>query len=131
VKGYRKCHREAQKRYREKEKGKQKRRELEKNRRWRVYRELENTKSVENKKKGYEVEDCYGNGNGNGNGNIQSQSLYTQVQVRSYISNINNDKISAKRKKLGEKVSCHLCGCEGIIVEKFHRHGYYTKSSCA
>jgi hypothetical protein len=102
---------------------------LEKNRRWRRYEERENKKRLENKKPEYEVEDCHGNGNGNGN--ILLLSLYNQVQVRSCLS---NDKISAKgieRKKLGEKGKCKFCQRKGIIVEKFHRLGYSTKSSCA
>jgi hypothetical protein len=104
---------------------------LEKNRRWRRYEERENKKRLENKKTGYEVEDCHGNGNGNGN--IMSLSLYNQVQIRSCLS-LSNDKISAKgieRKKLGEKGKCKFCQREGIIVEKFHLRGYSTKSSCA
>ena len=102
---------------------------MEKNRRWRRYEERENKKRLENKKPEYEVEDCHGNGNRNGN--ILSMSLYNQVQVRSCLS---NDKISAKgieKKKLGEKGKCKFCQREGIIVEKFHRRGYSTKSSCA
>jgi hypothetical protein len=104
---------------------------LEKNRRWRRYEERENKKKLENKKPQYEVEDCHENGNGNDNGNILSMSLYNQVQARSCLS---NDKISAKgieRKKVGEKGKCKFCQREGIIVEKFHRRGYSTKSSCA
>ena len=115
VKGYRSRHREAQKRYRGEKKGKQKRCELEKNRRWRMY--VENEKSIENKKPKDEKEDCDGN----------IQALYTQyTQPCSFASEY---KVPAKRKRLGENGYCHLCGAEGIIVEKFPRRGYDNRNS--
>jgi hypothetical protein len=85
---------------------------------------LENKKGLENKKPEYELEEeeCYGN----------IQPLYTQdTQVRFCISSISNDEISTKRKKSREKGYCHLCGCKGIIVEKFPSRGYSSKSSYA
>jgi hypothetical protein len=83
---------------------------------------FENKKGLENKKPEYELEkeECYGN----------IQPLYNQdTQVRFCSSSISNDKISTKRKKSGEKGYCHLCGCRGIIVGKFSRRGYSSKSS--
>jgi hypothetical protein len=94
--------------------------------------ELENKKKLENKKTEYQLKDCYGNDNGNGN--IQSHSLYTRVPQVQRCSGTSNDKISAngiERKKLGEIAKCKFCHCEGIIVEKFHRLPYSTKTSYA
>ena len=105
---------------------------MEEKRRWRRYLELENKKKLENKKTEYQLKDCYGNDNGDGN--IKLQSLYTRAPQVQRCSETDNDKISAhgiERKKLGERAKCRFCHCVGIIVEKFHRLPYSTKTSCA
>ncbi len=100
TKGYQRLHREAQKRYREKEKGRQKRRDAERRRRWRLW-EKKQTKD---------------NNSNNRKETAKAMKLNTPLLDK-------KEELKIK-KRIGENDLCHLCGREGIIVKKFPRRGY-------
>jgi hypothetical protein len=99
-KGYRRLHKDAQKRYREKKMGKQKHREAERRRRWKIWEK--------NQKK----ENCLKNRTDTGKSLMQSTPLFVkEVTLK-------------KKKRVGEKAYCYFCRQGGIIVKEFPRRGY-------
>ncbi len=99
-KGYQRLHRDAQKRYREKKKGKQKHRQAERRRRWKLW---EN-----NQKKEYNI-------------NNRKKIAKSLKQSKTHFV---KEAVLKMKKRVGENTHCHFCGQEGIIVKKFPRRGY-------
>lgn len=99
-KGYRRRHREAQKRYREKEKGKQKHREAEKRRRWKLWEKKQGMEANLNRRK------------------------ETRKAVKQSTPHLAKREVLKIKKCGGEYPRCYLCGKEGVIVKKFSRRGY-------
>ncbi len=100
AKGYRKLHREAQKRYRKKKKGRQKHRDAERRRRWKFW---ENIQKKE------------------GNLNRRKEKAKSLKQSATHFV---ERKVLKMKKCIGENARCHFCGQEGIIVNTFPRRGY-------
>ena len=115
-------HRKAQKRYRESPKGKRKRNELEQRRRMRMkIKEGKNKKVKKNRK------------------SVDDEGTTVQKKVVKFppgvekpqvveVESIGGVTIKAK-KNLDRRVQCHLCGCIGMLVDKFPRRGYSYSSS--
>lgn len=106
-KGYRRLHRQVQKRYRHTEKGKEYHRQAEKRRRWRLWQENENAKSAQNK---------------------MQPKLKRTISLPEQQSLLTHQENGLKAIP-GQTGYCHLCGSQGIIVEKFQRRGYGRNNS--
>ena len=103
MKGYRRLHRQAQKRYRKKQKAKEKHREDEKRRRWRIW---------EKEYGGYKEKN-----------NLNKQWTSFKDYKRSALITAKH-RVAEFKKCAGDKGYCYLCREQGIIVKEFPRRGY-------
>lgn len=95
----RQAHREAQRRYRQTERGRHIRRKAEQRRRKRICKKNVDDRGSTPQTPGYKI-------------------------VSSWIKSSVRDFLVCVKLKIGEKGSCHFCGTSGLIVEKFPRRGY-------
>lgn len=98
--GYRRLHRDAQKRYRKKKKGRQSHRDAERRRRWKLW------------EKSQRKENCLNNRKDTGKSLKQRTPLFVKEEALKM------------KKHVGENSHCYFCGQAGIIVKKFPRRGY-------
>ncbi len=99
-KGYRRLHRDAQKRYREKEKGKQTHLEAERRRRWKLWEKSQQKE-----------------------GNLNNRKEASKALKQCTPHFVKGEALKMK-KCVGENSHCHFCRRDGIIVKKFPRRGY-------
>lgn len=104
VKGYRRNHRESQKRYRSKEKGKRQHRQAEKRRR---LRRCERDRRNNHKQR-----------------KLIATGKDDLKKAKKDILAVFRFQKLVKIKKVGEKAHCHFCGRRGVILQKFPRRGY-------
>ena len=107
IKGYRRGHREAQKRYRRKEKGKMRHRLAEKKRRWRLW---EKTREKIPMALITLTENEY-------------QKISSKKTMDLVTATVTSASVSEKQWR-SPMAHCHFCGSQGVIVKKFPRRGY-------
>lgn len=120
VKGYRKRHREAQRRYRKKM-GKKNLNQVEKTRRYLKW--LENEKLVRAGVGNVDMDTGVGD---KAKTDVVEDFVNASLNIQSLIR---EDKVSKSKRAVGAEGHCVFCGYKGIIVEKFSSRGYGSRQN--